>query len=114
MRWRAAADQWQPAIDSGSGSSHVPPISSGWGWSIMAGSKFPSGDTRQGDLFSSTAEAESARAGVKPNADRALIEQLIAETELYTTSQAFTELLKFVSKLRGFAPFNAMLLHIQK
>lgn len=61
-----------------------------------------------------TAQAALARHGVEPDADRALIEQLIAETELYTTSSAFTELLEFVTKLRGFAPFNAMLLHIQK
>lgn len=61
-----------------------------------------------------TAQAAPARRGVEPDADRALIEQLIAETELYTTSSAFTELLEFVTKLRGFAPFNAMLLHIQK
>ena len=51
---------------------------------------------------------------MEPDAARALIDQLIAETELYTTSEAFKELLNFVTKLRGFAPFNAMLLHIQK
>jgi hypothetical protein len=80
----------------------------------MTGSELPSGDTRQDDLFVPTADREPARPGMNPDADRALIEQLIAETELYTTSQAFTELLEFVTKLRGFAPFNAMLLHIQK
>lgn len=47
-------------------------------------------------------------------ADRALIEQLIAETALYRTSKNLAELLEFVSKFRSFAPFNAMLLHIQK
>jgi hypothetical protein len=67
----------------------------------MAASGLPGDNARQGDLFASIT-------------DRALIEQLIAETELYSTSQAFTELLEFVTKLRGFAPFNAMLLHIQK
>ena len=80
----------------------------------MAGSELPGDNTRQDDLFASTADTKSARPGVNPDADRALIEQLIAETELYSTSQAFTELLEFVAKLRGFAPFNAMLLHIQK
>ena len=46
--------------------------------------------------------------------DRALIEQLIAATRLYETSEAVAELLAFTAKLRAFAPFNAMLLHIQK
>ena len=46
--------------------------------------------------------------------DRALIEQLIAATRLYATSNAVKELLEFTINLRAFAPFNAMLLHIQK
>lgn len=46
--------------------------------------------------------------------ERALIEQLIAATRLYETSDAVTELLAFTVRLRAFAPFNAMLLHIQK
>jgi hypothetical protein len=79
----------------------------------MAGSKLPTDETQQDDLFAN-AQAEADCSSVNQEADRALIEQLIAETELYTTSQAFTELLEFVTKLRGFAPFNAMLLHIQK
>lgn len=45
---------------------------------------------------------------------RALIEQLISQTYLYATSDTVKELLVFVSRLRSFAPFNAMLLHIQK
>ena len=46
--------------------------------------------------------------------DRALIEQLIAATRLYASSTAIKELLEFAIRLRAFAPFNAMLLHIQK
>ena len=46
--------------------------------------------------------------------DRALIEQLIAATRLYATSDDVKQLLEFTIRLRGFAPFNAMLLHIQK
>lgn len=46
--------------------------------------------------------------------DRALIEQLIAATRLYASSTAIKELLDFTVRLRAFAPFNAMLLHIQK
>jgi len=65
----------------------------------------------QNDLFGNAEPTSSTSAEV---AERALIEQLIAETDLYRTSESFTELLKIVTKLRGFAPFNAMLLHIQK
>jgi len=79
----------------------------------MAGSNVPIDATQRDDLLAN-AKAESDRSSVNSDVDRALIEQLIAETELYTTSQAFAELLEFVTKLRGFAPFNAMLLHIQK
>jgi hypothetical protein len=80
----------------------------------VAGSRSAGGGTRQGDLFSAPAKDNAADPAVNVDGDRALIEQLIAETELYTTTQAFADLLTFVTKLRGFAPFNAMLLHIQK
>lgn len=46
--------------------------------------------------------------------DRALIEQLIAATRLYATSAAVQDLLNFIIRMRAFAPFNGMLLHIQK
>ena len=46
--------------------------------------------------------------------ERALIEQLIAATKLYDSSEAIHELFAFTIRLREFAPFNAMLLHIQK
>lgn len=46
--------------------------------------------------------------------ERALIERLIASTRLYSTSAEVKQLLAFVNRLRAFAPFNAMLLHIQK
>lgn len=45
---------------------------------------------------------------------RALIDRLIADTRLYASSEALKALLAFVAKLRHVAPFNAMLLHIQK
>lgn len=45
---------------------------------------------------------------------RALIDQLIAATRLYDSKEKLVELLAFTCKLRAFAPFNAMLLHIQK
>ncbi len=55
----------------------------------------------QPDLF----EAEQARS---------MLDQLLMESRLYRRSREYGELLQFVSRLRAFAPFNAMLLHIQK
>lgn len=55
----------------------------------------------QGDLFDVEAE-------------RSLLDQLIADAKLYTNTKEFQELMDFVVRLRNFAPFNAMLLQIQK
>lgn len=46
--------------------------------------------------------------------ERALLDTLLAESRLYRTGSAYRELLDFVARLRHFAPFNAVLLHIQK
>lgn len=46
--------------------------------------------------------------------NRTLIDQLIAETRLYSSSEALKDLFEFTASLRDVAPFNAMLLHIQK
>ena len=45
---------------------------------------------------------------------RAQLDQLLAESRLYTQSQDYKDLLDFVVRLRNFAPFNAMLLQVQK
>jgi hypothetical protein len=45
---------------------------------------------------------------------RSLLDQLLTDSKLYTQSQDYKKLLEFVVRLRNFAPFNAMLLHIQK
>ena len=47
-------------------------------------------------------------------ATKSLLDQLITDSRVYTQSQDYKELLDFVVRLRNFAPFNAMLLHIQK
>lgn len=47
-------------------------------------------------------------------AARSLLDQLLEESRLYKTSQDYLELLEFTKRLRNFAPFNAMLLHVQK
>src|SRR5438034_2398840 len=45
---------------------------------------------------------------------RSLLDQLLADSRLYTRSADYKELLDFVVRLRNFAPFNAMLLQVQK
>lgn len=55
----------------------------------------------QQDLF----ESEAARS---------LLDQLLDDSRLYHSSADYLKLLDFVTKLRNFAPFNAMLLQIQK
>jgi hypothetical protein len=45
---------------------------------------------------------------------RSLLDQLLTDSRLYTQSKDFKELLDFVVRLRNFAPFNAMLLQVQK
>jgi hypothetical protein len=45
---------------------------------------------------------------------RSLLDQLLADSRLYTRSAEYKALLDFVVRLRNFAPFNAMLLQVQK
>jgi len=45
---------------------------------------------------------------------RSLLDRLLTESRLYKRSSDYFELLQFVVRLRQFAPFNAMLLQIQK
>ncbi len=47
-------------------------------------------------------------------AARSLLDQLLEDSKLYKTSKDYFELLEFTKRLRNFAPFNAMLLHVQK
>ncbi len=47
-------------------------------------------------------------------AARTLLDQLLADSRLYTQSKDYKDLLDFVIRLRNFAPFNAMLLQVQK
>ncbi len=47
-------------------------------------------------------------------ATRSLLDQLLSDSKLYTQSKDYKELLDFVVRLRNFAPFNAMLLQVQK
>lgn len=56
----------------------------------------------------------SARAEIDEAQVRSLLDGLIEESKLYKTTKDYQDLLDFTVKLRNFAPFNAMLLNIQK
>jgi hypothetical protein len=47
-------------------------------------------------------------------ATRSVLDQLLTDSRLYHSSQDYKDLLSFVARMRNFAPFNAMLLQIQK
>ena len=47
-------------------------------------------------------------------AERALLDQLLADSRLYKSGRDYKELLSFTVKLRNVAPFNALLLQVQK
>jgi len=65
--------------------------------------------TEQGDL-SGPSQAGQAQSDV----ERSLLSDLLERSRLYHTSEDYLDLLGFVSRLRNFAPFNAMLLQIQR
>ena len=45
---------------------------------------------------------------------KGLLDQLLTDSRLYTKSKDYKELLDFTVRLRNFAPFNAMILQVQK
>jgi hypothetical protein len=45
---------------------------------------------------------------------RALLDDLLEDSRLYKTTSDYRELMAFVIRLRNFAPFNAMLLQVQR
>jgi len=61
------------------------------------------------------AEQGASSIGDKDIAEsRTLLDQLITDSNLYTNSKDYKDLLEFTIRLRNFAPFNAMLLQVQK
>lgn len=46
--------------------------------------------------------------------ERSLLDRMLSDSRLYRSSQEFRDLLDFTIRLRTMAPFNAMLLQIQK
>jgi hypothetical protein len=64
------------------------------------------------DNISASAQAQETR--IETDTARALLDQLLTDSRLYTQSKDYRALLDFVVRLRNFAPFNAMLLQVQK
>jgi hypothetical protein len=69
-----------------------------------------SGLAPQGDLFDGPPPA----AAWDRNVARHALDDLFSLARQYRSSQAYLELLQFVGRFRFYAPFNAMLVHIQK
>ena len=51
---------------------------------------------------------------IETTAARSLLYRLLTDSRLYTKREDYKKLLDFVVQLRNFAPFNAMLLQVQK
>jgi hypothetical protein len=52
--------------------------------------------------------------GNREEDERSLLDQLLEDSRLYKSSQDYLNLLEFIARMRNFAPFNALLLQIQK
>lgn len=52
--------------------------------------------------------------GKREEDERSLLDHLLEDSRLYKSSQDYLDLLEFIARMRNFAPFNALLLQIQK
>lgn len=52
--------------------------------------------------------------GNREEDERSLLDQLLEDSRLYKSSKDYLNLLEFIARMRNFAPFNALLLQIQK
>jgi hypothetical protein len=50
----------------------------------------------------------------RKNSEVAMLDSLLSQAALYHSTKEYKALIEFVSRMRNFAPFNAMLLQIQK
>ena len=58
--------------------------------------------------------ATQLRIGLDNSAAPAALDELFRLARRYRTSQEYFQLLRFVSRFRAYAPFNAMLVHVQR
>jgi len=66
-------------------------------------------------MSESAMKPEAQQMGLfETQAARSLLDQLLQDSRLYRQSKDYKALLDFVVRLRNFAPFNAMLLQVQK
>lgn len=64
-------------------------------------------DSRQSELLGD-------EEGSEQGSTRALLDQLLADSKVYKSTDSYKALLAFIVRLRNVAPFNAMLLQLQK
>ena len=72
------------------------------------------GLTRAGDMSDHWAEYSAVHDQSGTHSARSILDGLIEKSRLYKSSKDYQDLLEFVVRLRKFAPFNAMLLQVQK
>lgn len=75
---------------------------------------FNAGEAKNDSAVTTNKAHESADEEAGNDRSRALVDQLISQTRLYSTQNTLKELLEFTARLRHMAPFNALLLHVQK
>lgn len=61
-----------------------------------------------------TSQTQLGQGSSQSDSERSLLDRLFSDSRLYTRSEDYKDLLDFVVKLRNFAPFNAMLLQVQR
>jgi len=71
-------------------------------------------DPNQQKLFGNEFDDGTPAEKWQHDSDKRALDELFTMTSSYRSSGAFNELLQFVSCFRFYAPFNAMLVHIQK
>ncbi len=71
-------------------------------------------DSNQQELFDDHFDGDTPAEKWQLDSDKRALDELFTRTLSYRSSGAFNDLLQFVSYFRFYAPFNAMLVHIQK
>ena len=65
-------------------------------------------------LFDDTQKNENPADAWDRDSDKRVLDELFLHVADYRTTKRFNELLQFVSRFHFYAPFNAMLVHVQK
>jgi len=104
-----APPSWPPEVPE---AEQIPEVKEPTLFDLLDGSMTEKGDSNVADKRPKFYVCEERDR--EDEAARSLLDQLLADSRLYKDSESYKELLSFVAKLRNVAPFNAMLLQLQK